>query len=167
MLSTIILLVLFSPPRSGSALLATTKCATTPTVLFADGKKHKDVVADVPPREGWVIATRALRGEYDPDDPDTDNEQASLLPALIDGYPAVYSFKAVGKLDGEISADDFVDQLVEIVTDYVEDVVETRWTPRLNGKFASVQIDCLVESPQVVQDVFERLNAVDRVTMSF
>lgn len=132
--------------------------------------KHKDVLAKVPPRTGWVMATRALRGEYDPDDANDDTERSSsaLLSALVKEYPALYSFKAVGRLDG-ISADDFCDTLSSLIRAEkgVEDVVDTRWTQRLGGRFASVQIDCIVRSPEAVQQVFDKLNAEERVTMTF
>lgn len=143
------------------AQLATTQRRST---------KHKDVLAKVPPRNGWVMATRALRGEYDPEDANEDTERSSsaLLSALVKEYPALYSFKAVGRLDG-ISADDFCNTLSSLIRAEkgVEDVVDTRWTQRLGGRFASVQIDCIVRSPQAVQEVFDTLNAEERVTMTF
>mmetsp|Transcript_13598 Transcript_13598/g.42931 ORF Transcript_13598/g.42931 Transcript_13598/m.42931 type:complete len:204 (-) Transcript_13598:42-653(-) len=130
--------------------------------------KYKDVNAKVPPREGWVMATRALRGEYDPDDPGADTERSSaLLSALVDDYPTLYSFTAVGKVGDDISPDEFRDALVERVRPDVENVVDSTWTPRLGGRFASVQIHCIVHSPQAVQRVFDTLNAADRVTMTF
>ncbi|KAJ8606030.1 hypothetical protein CTAYLR_010782 [Chrysophaeum taylorii] len=132
--------------------------------------KHRDYIAKVPPREGFVMATRALRGEYDPADPLTDTERSqSLLSALIDGYPTLYSFKAVGRVDGETTPDDLCDSLARTVKNEcdVNDVIACRWTPRLGGRFASVQLDCVVPSPEVVQQVFDKLNDDTRVKMTF
>lgn len=116
------------------------------------------------------MATRALRGEYSPEDPTKDNERSStaLLSALVHTFPTRFSFKAVCSLD-QLSADDVCDALVKSIRDDsdVDDVVDVRLKTRSGGRFASVAIECIVPSPEVIQDVYDLLNAEPVVTMTF
>lgn len=114
------------------------------------GRQHKDVIAKDKPREGWIMATRALRGEYDPPEPEADTERSSLLGALVE-YPTTYGFTAVGKLDGS-SPNDFRRALARTLQDECGILdVESTCTERLNGRFASVHLTCRVDSPDTVR----------------
>lgn len=133
--------------------------------------KHRDPVGNTEAlTDRFVMAARALRGEYDPEDASEDTEQNSLLSALVDGYPASYTFTAVGKpassdADG-IAA--LVDELVRTVSAACDGAfVDATVTPRLGGKFASVKLDTTVQSPEVVPEVLARLKADSRITMVF
>ena len=137
-------------------------------------KKHKDPAS----KDGealtdrFLMAARALRGEFDPSDPTADTEDGEgLLSALVDAYPTPYSFTAVGKLDGDdASSQSLVDSLVSTIQSTIGadvGVYVESCTPRLNGRFASVKLTATVSSPEQVADVFAALKADARVSMTF
>ena len=135
-------------------------------------KKHKDPAS----KDGealtdrFLMAARALRGEFDPEAPDEDTEENSqLLGAIIENYPAPFSFTAVGRSGGD---DEGVRLLVDALTKVVSDscdgaFVDVVATPRIGGKFASVRLTTDVQSPEMIQRVFAELRAVEAVKMAF
>merc|ERR1719409_152109 len=73
-----------------------------PELGACEPKKHKDPAS----KDGealtdrFLMAARALRGEFDPEATDDDTEENSqLLGAIIETYPAPFSFTAVGRSD--------------------------------------------------------------------
>ena len=132
--------------------------------------KHRDPVANSGAlTDRFVMAARALRGEYDPAEAAADTEEESkLLGALVDAYPAPYSFTAVGKPKTPGDYRDLADGLVRTVSAACDGAfVEYAVTPRLGGKFASVKLDTTVLGPEMVAAVIDALKADDRVTMAF
>ncbi len=135
-------------------------------------KKHKDPAS----KDGealtdrFLMAARALRGEFDPEATDDDTEENSqLLGAIIENYPAPFSFTAVGRSGGD---DEGVRSLVDALTKVVSDscdgaFVDVVATPRIGGKFASVRLTTDVQSPEMIQRVFAELRAVEAVKMAF
>ena len=135
-------------------------------------KKHKDPAS----KDGealtdrFLMAARALRGEFDPEATDDDTEENSqLLGAIIETYPAPFSFTAVGRSGGN---DEGVRLLVDALTKVVSDscdgaFVDVVATPRIGGKFASVRLTTDVQSPEMIQRVFAELRAVEAVKMAF
>ena len=135
-------------------------------------KKHKDPAS----KDGealtdrFLMAARALRGEFDPEATDDDTEENSqLLGAIIENYPAPFSFTAVGRSGGD---DEGVRLLVDALTKVVSDscdgaFVDVVATPRIGGKFASVRLTTDVQSPEMIQRVFAELRAVEAVKMAF
>ena len=135
-------------------------------------KKHKDPAS----KDGealtdrFLMAARALRGEFDPEATDDDTEENSqLLGAIIENYPAPFSFTAVGRSGGN---DEGVRLLVDALTKVVSDscdgaFVDVVATPRIGGKFASVRLTTDVQSPEMIQRVFAELRAVEAVKMAF
>ena len=135
-------------------------------------KKHKDPAS----KDGealtdrFLMAARALRGEFDPEATDDDTEENSqLLGAIIETYPAPFSFTAVGRSGGD---DEGVRSLVDALTKVVSDscdgaFVDVVATPRIGGKFASVRLTTDVQSPEMIQRVFAELRAVEAVKMAF
>ena len=72
-------------------------------------KKHKDPAS----KDGealtdrFLMAARALRGEFGPEATDDDTEENSqLLGAIIETYPAPFSFTAVGRSDDDEDDED-------------------------------------------------------------
>ena len=136
-------------------------------------KKHKDPVSkegEAPLTDRFLMAARALRGEFDPEATDDDTEENSqLLGAIIENYPAPFSFTAVGRSGGN---DEGVRLLVDALTKVVSDscdgaFVDVVATPRIGGKFASVRLTTDVQSPEMIQRVFAELRAVEAVKMAF
>jgi putative lipoic acid-binding regulatory protein len=135
-------------------------------------KKHKDPAS----KDGealtdrFLMAARALRGEFDPEETDDDTEENSqLLGAIIENYPAPFSFTAVGRSGGN---DEGVRLLVDALTKVVSDSCEGAFvdvvaTPRIGGKFASVRLTTDVQSPEMINRVFAELRAVEAVKMAF
>ena len=135
-------------------------------------KKHKDPAS----KDGealtdrFLMAARALRGEFDPEETNDDTEENSqLLGAIIENYPAPFSFTAVGRSGGN---DEGVRLLVDALTKVVSDscdgaFVDVVATPRIGGKFASVRLTTDVQSPEMIQRVFAELRAVEAVKMAF
>ena len=135
-------------------------------------KKHKDPAS----KDGealtdrFLMAARALRGEFDPEESNNDTEENSqLLGAIIENYPAPFSFTAVGRSGGD---DEGVRSLVDALTKVVSDscdgaFVDVVATPRIGGKFASVRLTTDVSSPEMIQRVFAELRAVEAVKMAF
>ena len=118
-----------------------------------------------PPPRGFGMKVRALRGEYSPEDGESDTEDDSNLLAAIGGFPNTYRFTAVGSGDG------FVEEVVSLVEGTLDgqrisegDVVVT---DRMGGKFKSVQVSGFVEGPEEVAAVFAALSASPRVKMQF
>lgn len=135
--------------------------------------KHRDPIGNEDAlSDRFLMAARALRGEFDPSDPTADTEDGEgLLSALVDAYPTPYSFTAVGKLDGDdASSQSLVDSLVSTIQSTIGadvGVYVESCTPRLNGRFASVKLTATVSSPEQVADVFAALKADARVSMTF
>ena len=136
-------------------------------------KKHKDPVSkegEAPLTDRFLMAARALRGEFDPEETNDDTEENSqLLGAIIENYPAPFSFTAVGRSGGN---DEGVRLLVDALTKVVSDscdgaFVDVVATPRIGGKFASVRLTTDVQSPEMIQRVFAELRAVEAVKMAF
>ena len=136
-------------------------------------KKHKDPVSkegEAPLTDRFLMAARALRGEFDPEETNDDTEENSqLLGAIIETYPAPFSFTAVGRSGGD---DEGVRSLVDALTKVVSDscdgaFVDVVATPRIGGKFASVRLTTDVQSPEMIQRVFAELRAVEAVKMAF
>ena len=136
-------------------------------------KKHKDPVSkegEAPLTDRFLMAARALRGEFDPEETNDDTEENSqLLGAIIETYPAPFSFTAVGRSGGN---DEGVRLLVDALTKVVSDscdgaFVDVVATPRIGGKFASVRLTTDVQSPEMIQRVFAELRAVEAVKMAF
>ena len=143
-----------------------------PELGACEPKKHKDPAS----KDGealtdrFLMAARALRGEFDPEATDDDTEENSqLLGAIIENYPAPFSFTAVGRSGGD---DEGVRSLVDALTKVVSDscdgaFVDVVATPRIGGKFASVRLTTDVQSPEMIQRVFAELRAVEAVKMAF
>ena len=143
-----------------------------PELGACEPKKHKDPAS----KDGealtdrFLMAARALRGEFDPEATDDDTEENSqLLGAIIENYPAPFSFTAVGRSGGN---DEGVRLLVDALTKVVSDscdgaFVDVVATPRIGGKFASVRLTTDVQSPEMIQRVFAELRAVEAVKMAF
>ncbi len=143
-----------------------------PELGACEPKKHKDPAS----KDGealtdrFLMAARALRGEFDPEATDDDTEENSqLLGAIIETYPAPFSFTAVGRSGGD---DEGVRSLVDALTKVVSDscdgaFVDVVATPRIGGKFASVRLTTDVQSPEMIQRVFAELRAVEAVKMAF
>ena len=135
-------------------------------------KKHKDPAS----KDGealtdrFLMAARALRGEFDPEATDDDTEENSqLLGAIIETYPAPFSFTAVGRSGGnDEGVRSLVDALTKVVSDSCDGAfVDVVATPRIGGKFASVRLTTDVQSPEMIQRVFAELRAVEAVKMAF
>ena len=121
----------------------------------AQGPRQQE--GEAPLTDRFLMAARALRGEFDPEATDDDTEENSqLLGAIIETYPAPFSFTAVGRSGGN---DEGVRSLVDALTkvdvrvavtalataaQLVADVVAT--SPRIGGKFASVRLTTDVQS---------------------
>ena len=144
-----------------------------PELGACEPKKHKDPVSkegEAPLTDRFLMAARALRGEFDPDESNNDTEENSqLLGAIIENYPAPFSFTAVGRSGGD---DEGVRSLVDALTKVVSDscdgaFVDVVATPRIGGKFASVRLTTDVQSPEMIQRVFAELRAVEAVKMAF
>ena len=144
-----------------------------PELGACEPKKHKDPVSkegEAPLTDRFLMAARALRGEFDPDESNNDTEENSqLLGAIIENYPAPFSFTAVGRSGGN---DEGVRLLVDALTKVVSDscdgaFVDVVATPRIGGKFASVRLTTDVQSPEMIQRVFAELRAVEAVKMAF
>ena len=144
-----------------------------PELGACEPKKHKDPVSkegEAPLTDRFLMAARALRGEFDPEESNNDTEENSqLLGAIIETYPAPFSFTAVGRSGGD---DEGVRSLVDALTKVVSDscdgaFVDVVATPRIGGKFASVRLTTDVQSPEMIQRVFAELRAVEAVKMAF
>ena len=144
-----------------------------PELGACEPKKHKDPVSkegEAPLTDRFLMAARALRGEFDPEESNNDTEENSqLLGAIIENYPAPFSFTAVGRSGGN---DEGVRLLVDALTKVVSDscdgaFVDVVATPRIGGKFASVRLTTDVQSPEMIQRVFAELRAVEAVKMAF
>ena len=144
-----------------------------PELGACEPKKHKDPVSkegEAPLTDRFLMAARALRGEFDPEESNNDTEENSqLLGAIIENYPAPFSFTAVGRSGGN---DEGVRSLVDALTKVVSDTcdgafVDVVATPRIGGKFASVRLTTDVQSPEMIQRVFAELRAVEAVKMAF
>ena len=144
-----------------------------PELGACEPKKHKDPVSkegEAPLTDRFLMAARALRGEFDPEESNNDTEENSqLLGAIIENYPAPFSFTAVGRSGGD---DEGVRSLVDALTKVVSDscdgaFVDVVATPRIGGKFASVRLTTDVQSPEMIQRVFAELRAVEAVKMAF
>ena len=144
-----------------------------PELGACEPKKHKDPASkegEAPLTDRFLMAARALRGEFDPEESNDDTEENSqLLGAIIETYPAPFSFTAVGRSGGD---DEGVRSLVDALTKVVSDscdgaFVDVVATPRIGGKFASVRLTTDVQSPEMIQRVFAELRAVEAVKMAF
>lgn len=133
--------------------------------------KHRDPdpscgEADLTDR--FLVAARALRGEYDPEDASDDTEaNSNLLAALVEEYPAPYSFTAVGRVDAGGDDAALVAALAALVRKECGGADVESATPRLGGKFVSVRLRATVESPDTIRRVFDALRADARVKMAF
>jgi putative lipoic acid-binding regulatory protein len=143
-----------------------------PELGACEPKKHKDPAS----KDGealtdrFLMAARALRGEFDPEATDDDTEENSqLLGAIIETYPAPFSFTAVGRSGGnDEGVRSLVDALTKVVSDSCDGAfVDVVATPRIGGKFASVRLTTDVQSPEMIQRVFAELRAVEAVKMAF
>ena len=143
-----------------------------PELGACEPKKHKDPAS----KDGealtdrFLMAARALRGEFDPEATDDDTEENSqLLGAIIENYPAPFSFTAVGRSGGnDEGVRSLVDALTKVVSDSCDGAfVDVVATPRIGGKFASVRLTTDVQSPEMIQRVFAELRAVEAVKMAF
>mmetsp|Transcript_10689 Transcript_10689/g.31873 ORF Transcript_10689/g.31873 Transcript_10689/m.31873 type:complete len:201 (-) Transcript_10689:95-697(-) len=138
-------------------------------------KKHKDPAPadDKPLPDRFLVAARALRGEFDPEDEESNTDEGNaLLGAIIEEFPAPFHFTAVGRAGDEAwwtdnGADGLVDGLTRAVSKATGEHVRAEVTPRLNGRFASVRLTTLVESPEMIESVFETLRAHESVKMAF
>ena len=144
-----------------------------PELGACEPKKHKDPVSkegEAPLTDRFLMAARALRGEFDPDESNNDTEENSqLLGAIIENYPAPFSFTAVGQSGGnDEGVRSLVDALTKVVSDSCDGAfVDVVATPRIGGKFASVRLTTDVQSPEMIQRVFAELRAVEAVKMAF
>ena len=144
-----------------------------PELGACEPKKHKDPVSkegEAPLTDRFLMAARALRGEFDPDESNNDTEENSqLLGAIIENYPAPFSFTAVGRSGGnDEGVRSLVDALTKVVSDSCDGAfVDVVATPRIGGKFASVRLTTDVQSPEMIQRVFAELRAVEAVKMAF
>lgn len=144
-----------------------------PELGACEPKKHKDPVSkegEAPLTDRFLMAARALRGEFDPDESNNDTEENSqLLGAIIETYPAPFSFTAVGRSGGnDEGVRSLVDALTKVVSDSCDGAfVDVVATPRIGGKFASVRLTTDVQSPEMIQRVFAELRAVEAVKMAF
>ena len=143
-----------------------------PELGACEPKKHKDPAS----KDGealtdrFLMAARALRGEFDPEESNNDTEENSqLLGAIIETYPAPFSFTAVGRSGGnDEGVRSLVDALTKVVSDSCDGAfVDVVATPRIGGKFASVRLTTDVQSPEMIQRVFAELRAVEAVKMAF
>ena len=133
-------------------------------------RRHKDYLFPEggKPSDGFMMATRALRGEFDPVDAEVDNERsAQLFTSALMAYPATQSFTAVGKLREDQTPDFFTQSLVALVKAETGTDVSCDVKSRLNGRYLSVRLHCQVASPDVAQRVLDRLANHDSVTFSF
>lgn len=144
-----------------------------PELGACEPKKHKDPVSkegEAPLTDRFLMAARALRGEFDPEESNNDTEENSqLLGAIIETYPAPFSFTAVGRSGGnDEGVRSLVDALTKVVSDSCDGAfVDVVATPRIGGKFASVRLTTDVQSPEMIQRVFAELRAVEAVKMAF
>ena len=144
-----------------------------PELGACEPKKHKDPVSkegEAPLTDRFLMAARALRGEFDPDESNNDTEENSqLLGAIIENYPAPFSFTAGGRSGGnDEGVRSLVDALTKVVSDSCDGAfVDVVATPRIGGKFASVRLTTDVQSPEMIQRVFAELRAVEAVKMAF
>lgn len=144
-----------------------------PELGACEPKKHKDPASkegEAPLTDRFLMAARALRGEFDPEATDDDTEENSqLLGAIIETYPAPFSFTAVGRSGGnDEGVRSLVDALTKVVSDSCDGAfVDVVATPRIGGKFASVRLTTDVQSPEMIQRVFAELRAVEAVKMAF
>ena len=144
-----------------------------PELGACEPKKHKDPVSkegEAPLTDRFLMAARALRGEFDPEESNNDTEENSqLLGAIIENYPAPFSFPAVGRSGGnDEGVRSLVDALTKVVSDSCDGAfVDVVATPRIGGKFASVRLTTDVQSPEMIQRVFAELRAVEAVKMAF
>jgi len=144
-----------------------------PELGACEPKKHKDPVSkegEAPLTDRFLMAARALRGEFDPEESNNDTEENSqLLGAIIENYPAPFSFTAVGRSGGnDEGVRSLVDALTKVVSDSCDGAfVDVVATPRIGGKFASVRLTTDVQSPEMIQRVFAELRAVEAVKMAF
>lgn len=156
----------FSQPPVRTTLRAEKECVEATTKA-----KHKDPVSNTDDAlsRGFLMKTRALRGEYDPDDRSIDNERSGqiILSALGD-FPMRYKFTAVGKVPDGNNPDALVESLVDVVrTESGDDDVDYVVTPRLNGRYLSVRLECQVQSSAMVQLVLEKLQSQADISMAF
>ena len=113
-------------------------------------------------RFGFKMA--ALRGDYDAVSPAEDTEESTALAATIMPFPGTVEMKLVVKPAGG----DPVPELVDILNGvHGVKVLRHHQTERLNGKFLSLALDCLVESAEARQMAFAALNTDERVAMKF
>ena len=144
-----------------------------PELGACEPKKHKDPASkegEAPLTDRFLMAARALRGEFDPEESNNDTEENSqLLGAIIENYPAPFSFTAVGRSGGnDEGVRSLVDALTKVVSDSCDGAfVDVVATPRIGGKFASVRLTTDVQSPEMIQRVFAELRAVEAVKMAF
>ena len=71
-----------------------------PELGACEPKKHKDPVSkegEAPLTDRFLMAARALRGEFDPEESNNDTEENSqLLGAIIENYPAPFPSRPSG-----------------------------------------------------------------------
>jgi len=135
---------------------------------LCEEKKHKDPAGeDLTDR--FLMAARALRGEFDPEDPDEDtDENSQLLHALVEEFPSLFSFTAVGKSGDDETRQELVEKLTTVVSHECDGAfVRVQVTERLGGRFASVRLTTTVQNPDMIQSVLEELRSVDKVKMAF
>jgi putative lipoic acid-binding regulatory protein len=135
-----------------------------------EAKKHLDPVSKNGEvlTDRFLMAGRALRGEFDPEETDDTEANSQLLAAIIENYPAPFSFTAVGRSGSDEGTRLLVDALTKTVSGACDGAfVDVVATPRIGGKFASVRLTTDVQSPEMIQLVFVELRAVEAVKMAF
>ena len=114
------------------------------------------------------VDRRAMRGEFGgggAEDTEAHSE-GKILGALVNTWPAPYSFQFVGSdPDGTLTRD-----VCNAVGEVLEQTVlpaEVEAKPRLGGKYLSICITTRVRAPELVGQVFRRLEGDPRIRMKF
>ena len=118
------------------------------------------------------VATRALRGDFDPPKTVENTERSSglLLDSLLQ-WPCIYDFQFVLKTSGSsaspgVLAEEMrrkVSEVCEVEVDEEKCSVKER----KGGKYVSVTVPALVRYPVLIQRVFASLEGDDRILMKY
>jgi len=108
---------------------------------------------------------RALRGEFAPEDPKKDTESGLSLAATIMPFPGTVEMRVVVKPAG---SEDAVPELLDLLNAVagVKVITHTR-TQRLNGKYVTLELQCLMQSAQARESAYQALDDDKRVAMKF
>jgi putative lipoic acid-binding regulatory protein len=139
-------------------------------ILPTTTAKHQDPVgANLTDR--FIMSARALRGEFDPEDPTTDtdtDENSGLLTALVDEFPTSYEFTTVAKVrSDEDACRELVESLVKVISHQCNGAfVNAKVVPRTAG-FSSIKLTSTVQSAEMIKNVYDALRADDRLKMVY